>query len=123
MQPDDEHDLLYEKLVEALNELGLAYVHVVDHSAMGAPPVKPAIKEEIRRRFGGAYILSGGYDRQRAEEDLAAGKGDLVAFGRPFIANPRLVSKLKRAAELLEPKADLFYTPGEQGYIDYPAEG
>ena len=118
-----EHDLLYQQLVDALSELGLAFIHVVDHSAMGAPPVKDAVKDDIRRRFGGAYILSGGYDKARAEADLVAGKGDLVAFGRPFISNPRLVSKLQRGAELLAPNADLFYTPGEQGYTDYPLAG
>jgi len=122
MQPDDAHDQLYQRLADELSKLRLAYLHVVDHSAMGAPPVKDAIKDEIRRRFSGAYILSGGYDRDRAEADLAAGKGDLVAFGRPFISNPRLVSKLKRGAELVAPNADLFYSPGEQGYTDYPEE-
>ena len=123
MTPDEEHDALYAALADELNALGLAYIHVVDHSALGAPPVKDEVKAEIRSRFKGPYILSGGYDLTRAQGDLAAGKGDLVAFGRPFIANPRLVSRLRHGQDLRAPNPDLFYTPGEQGYTDYPLEG
>jgi N-ethylmaleimide reductase len=65
-------------------------------------------------------ILSGGYDRARAEADLAAGKGELVAFGRPFLANPDLVDKLATNAALTAPDFATFYTPGERGYTDYP---
>ena len=97
MAADAETDALYVRLVEELSRLGLVYVHVVDHSSMGAPPVSAELKGQIRKTFQGALVLSGGYDRDRAEADLAAGKGDLVAFGRPFIANPDLVAKLKPA--------------------------
>ena len=87
---------------------------------MGLPPVKPEIKQAIRARFKGALILSGGYDRERAQADLAAGRGDLVAFGRPFISNPDLVARLRAGLELSPPDPDTFYTPGEKGYTDYP---
>ena len=50
------------------------------------------MREAIRENFKGAYVLSGGYDRARAEADLAEGKGEFVAFGRPFISNPDLVA-------------------------------
>jgi N-ethylmaleimide reductase len=97
-------------------------MHVVDHSSMGAPEVKPEIKQALRDAFGGTFILSGGYDAARAEADLAAGKGDLVAFGRPFIANPRLPSKLKSGAELRAPDFATFYTAGAEGYTTYPLD-
>src|SRR6202035_3941838 len=100
MKPDDATDALYEHLATQLGEAGLLYVHVVDHSSMGAPPVKASLKRSIRERFRGAYILSGGYDRARAEHDVAEKRGDLVAFGKPFLANPRLVSKLRSGAPL-----------------------
>jgi N-ethylmaleimide reductase len=87
MAPDAETDALYLRLIEALNGIGLAYIHMVDHSSMGAPPVSEALKAKLRAAFKGRYILSGGYDAARAEADLDAEKGDLVAFGRPFIAN------------------------------------
>lgn len=119
MQPDEQMEALYRRLVEELNPLGLAYVHVVDHSAMGAPEVSPAVKAMIRETFRGRYILSGGYDAARANADLDAGRGDLVAFGRPFISNPDLVGKLESGAPLTDWDMDTFYTPGEKGYTDY----
>jgi N-ethylmaleimide reductase len=120
MVPDPEHDQLYYELAEDLDSLGLAYLHLVDHSSMGAPPVKGEIKRGIRSRFAGALVLSGGYDAVRAEHDLAEAHADLIAFGRPFIANPKLVSKLRAGDRLLQPDPATFYTPGEKGYIDYP---
>ncbi len=120
MSPDAQTDALYTRLAEEAGALGLAYIHVVDHSSMGAPEVGDAIKSRIRAAFKGLYILSGGYDAARAEADLAAGRGDLVAFGRPFIANPDLVRHIRLGLPLAAPDAATFYTPGEKGYIDYP---
>jgi N-ethylmaleimide reductase len=120
MTTDPEHEALYGALASELSGLGLAYVHIVDHSAMGAPPVTDAVKATLRANFAGTVILSGGYDRARAEADLAAGKGELVAFGRPFLANPDLVDKLATNAALTAPDFATFYTPGERGYTDYP---
>lgn len=118
-QPDAKMDALYLRLVEELNAIGLVYIHIVDHSSMGAPEVSPDLKQKIRANFKGKYILSGGYDAARANADLDAQKGDMVAFGRPFISNPDLVSKLQSGAELTPPDMDTFYTPGEKGYTDY----
>lgn len=119
MKADPETESLYELLAAELGKLGLLYIHVVDHSAMGAPEVKPGVKQKIRARFTGLYILSGGYDVGRAETDLAEKKGDLIAFGRPFISNPKLVSKLRDGAALAPADPSTFYTPGEKGYTDY----
>ncbi len=123
MGPDDEHDELYRKLADELSSLKLSYLHIVDHSSMGAPPVSDEVKAMLRKQFNGTLILSGGYERDRAERDLREDKGDLVAFGRPFISNPKLVSKMRRGGELLPPNSDLLYTPGDEGYIDYLVEG
>ncbi|MDC7703851.1 alkene reductase [Vogesella indigofera] len=117
--PDAEMDALYLRLIDELNALGLLYIHVVDHSAMGAPEVSPELKARLRAAFNGQYILSGGYDVARANADLNAQRGDLVAFGRPFISNPDLVTKLKSGQELVAPDFATFYTPGEKGYTDY----
>ncbi len=114
-----EADATYPRLIEALNVLGLLYIHVVDHSSMGAPEVSPALKANIRAAFKGKYILSGGYDLARATADLDAQRGDLVAFGRPFISNPDLVHKLRNGTALAQPNPSTFYTPGEKGYLDY----
>ncbi|MGB3547112.1 MAG: alkene reductase [Saprospiraceae bacterium] len=116
----DETEETFVKLAEKLSEIGLAYLHLVDHEAMGAPEVPTGIKRKIRAAFNGTLILSGGYDAERAEKDLEAGHGDLVAFGRPFIANPDLVKRMKDGLELAEPDQDTFYTPGKEGYTTYP---
>lgn len=113
----------YSRLASSLAALGLVYIHLVDHSAQGAPvPPKEtvdAIRTSFRENGGSTLILSGGYDRSRAEEDLNAGSGELVAFGRPFIANPDLPVRLLKAAPLAELKPELLYTPGPEGYTDY----
>lgn len=110
----------YTYLAKQLNTLGLLYVHLVDHSAMGAPPVPEAIKETFRTLFTRTLILSGGYDAKRAERDLSERKCDLIAVGRPFIANPDLVTRWKLGASVNAPDMGTFYTPGAKGYTDYP---
>ncbi len=119
MKPDAETEDLYARLAEELGELGLVYIHVVDHSSMGAPTVPASVKEKIRSHFGGAIVLSGGYDLDRAGADLTAKKGELVAFGRGFIANPDLVTRFREGRTLNAPDPSTFYTPGEKGYTDY----
>jgi N-ethylmaleimide reductase len=113
----------YAYLARELNARGLLYIHLVDHSPMGAPPVPDSIKAMFRSVFKGALILSGGYDAARAESDLAAGKCDLVAVGRPILANPDLVARWKAGAATNAPDFATFYTPGPKGYTDYPTLG
>jgi N-ethylmaleimide reductase len=117
--PEIESD--YGYLAQQLNAAGLVYVHLVDHSAMGAPAVPQSVKAMFRSVFKRALVLSGGYDAARAESDLAAGKCDLIAVGRPFLANPDLVDRWKTKASVNAPDASTFYVPGPNGYIDYPA--
>lgn len=116
---DAEMDAMYERLMVELNAIGLTYLHVVDHQAMGAPEVSKPLKATLRKTFKGAYIMSGGYDATRANEDLAASHGDLVAFGRHFISNPDLVQKLQSGTSLTAYDMNTFYTPGAKGYTDY----
>ena len=120
IQPFEGLPEQFTNLAKGLGELGLAYVHLVDHSSMGAPEVPWSLKSAMREAFAGPIILSGGYDRERAEADLRGGRGDLVAFGRPYLANPDLVTRLRRRLPLNDPQPDLFYTPGPEGYTDYP---
>jgi len=116
----DEIDETYSLLAEKLNSLNLTYIHIVDHSSMGAPEVSPTVKAAIRQNFKNTVILSGGYNAERAEKDICDGKGDLVAFGKYFISNPNLVEKLKNGSKLVEADKNTFYSPGEKGYLDYP---
>ncbi|MBL9108134.1 MAG: alkene reductase [Myxococcales bacterium] len=117
----DGVDAQYLALAKELSKLGIAYLHFVDHSSMGAPPVPAELKRGVREAFAGAFVLSGGYDAARAEADLVEKRGDLVAFGRPFLANPDLVARFAKGAPLNDVDMATFYTPGPKGYTDYPA--
>ena len=119
MSSDDTTEDQYTKLAASLKKVGIVYIHIVDHSSMGSPAVPQSVKDGIRNAFGGNIILSGGYDAERAEADLEAGKGELVAFGRPFISNPDLIEKIQSGEELVTPDSTTFYTTGEKGYTDY----
>jgi len=110
----------FNYLSKALDQLGILYIHLVNHESFGANPLPEDIRANIRNNFNGILILSGGYGHENAQADLDADKGDLVAFSRPFISNPDLVKRFKEDAELADPDFNTFYTPGEEGYIDYP---
>jgi N-ethylmaleimide reductase len=118
LYPELEADYTY--LARQLDATGLVYVHLVDHSSMGAPVVPDSIKATIRRVFTRTLILSGGYDAARAESDLAAGRCDLIAVGKLMLANPDLPRRWRSGAALNAPDFSTFYTPGPKGYTDYP---
>jgi N-ethylmaleimide reductase len=113
-------DAQYLALTRELSQLGILYVHLLDHSPLGAPPVPAELKRGLRAAFKGVFILAGGFDRGRAERALEAGEADLIAFARPFIANPDLVTRLQADAALNPLDMATFYTPGPKGYTDYP---
>jgi N-ethylmaleimide reductase len=116
-----EIDATYDYLSKQLNSIGIAHIHLVDHSAMGAPVVPIEIKQLIRTNFKNTIILCGGYDKEKAETDIQSGLADLVAFGRSFINNPDLVDRMANDWPLSQDlKMDLFYTADEKGYTDYP---
>jgi len=114
----------YTYLAEQLNSRGIVYIHLVDHSSMGAPEVPFKIKETIHKKFRNTMILTGGYNQQSAEKDLESGFTDLVGFGRQFINNPDLAERFKNDWSLSTVlDSDAFYSPGEKGYTDYPEYG
>jgi len=118
--PFDEQTETFNYLAKEMDDLGILYVHLVNHGPMGAPALPIEIRDYFRAHFSGILILSGGYDKESAEADINSYLGDLVAFGRPFIANPDLVERMKNDQKLSDPNFDTFYTPGAEGYIDYP---
>ena len=111
---DSNPQALFGYLLGELNSFGLAYVHVIE------APVTGLDYGALRRAFNGAYIANGGYTRESAIEALGEGRADLVAFGRPFIANPDLVERFRLNAPLNEPDRTTFYGGGAEGYTDYP---
>jgi N-ethylmaleimide reductase len=107
-------------LARDLGALKLAYLHLVDHSSLGAPAVPAEFKAQLRAAFGGTFVASGGLNRDSAEKVLKEGRGDLVAFGRAWLANPDLMERMRSGLPLTAPDPATFYTPGAKGYTDYP---
>jgi 2,4-dienoyl-CoA reductase-like NADH-dependent reductase (Old Yellow Enzyme family) len=80
-----------------------------------------SLRAHLKREFGGVYIANEKLTKESAEALISSGEADAVAFGKWFIANPDLPKRLKLGAPLNEPKAEFFYHPSPEGYIDYPA--
>jgi N-ethylmaleimide reductase len=118
--PFEGQEETFDYLSKELEKLDVVYIHLVNHGSMGAPALPDDIRTNIRNNYNGILLLSGGYDAQSANKALEDNKGNLVAFGRKFIANPDLVTRFKKDASLNEPNQDTFYTPGKEGYTDYP---
>jgi 2,4-dienoyl-CoA reductase-like NADH-dependent reductase (Old Yellow Enzyme family) len=74
----------------------------------------------LKQAFGGVYIANEKFTKATAEQVLAAGEADAVAFGQQFIANPDLPRRFALAAPLNPPDPTTFYSPGSHGYTDYP---
>jgi len=119
---DSNPQALYGYVVEQLAPFGLAYLHVIEGETGGtrSPEGKSFDYEVLHRAFPGAWLLNNGYSRQLAIETVAAGKADLIAFGRPFISTPDLVRRLQDDLPLNELRADKLYGGGAEGYTDYP---
>lgn len=103
------------------SEFGLGYLHLVEGETGGSRAL-PAGGDigKLRKLFNGAYLANNGYDREMAIRAVNAGEADLIAFGRPFIANPDLVARFARNAPLNTPDQATFYGGGTHGYTDYP---
>lgn len=98
-------------------ELGkrkLAFLCAREHTGEGR------IGPQLKKEFGGMYIANEQFTQASAEQVLAAGEADAVAFGKLFIANPDLPERFRQAAPLNEPQPDTFYAQGSKGYVDYP---
>lgn len=114
-------DVMYDYLAEELNKLGLAYIHVNDQSAGSKPDVNELIKKSIRQKYKGTIITAGGYTLSSAEENISTGLSDLVAFGRPFLNNPDLVSRFSKNLPLnIRLDSSTLYSSEAKGYTDYP---
>ena len=119
---DADPHATYTVVGSALSTRDLAYIHLADTGVM-APGVEPAIDELLAvmdASYDGTIILNGAYDGVRARADIAAGRADAVAFGRPFISNPDLVARLASNAPLTPADPRTFYGGGAPGYTDYP---
>ena len=115
----------HRALLDALPTADMAYVHVMLPDAF-SPQLNnagdpQAVLPSLRPHVKGALIAAGNLTAARATAMLDSGLIQLAVFGRPFIANPDLVERLKTGAPLAAPREDLLYTAGAEGYSDYPA--
>lgn len=105
-------------LAQRLNALDLAYLHVMRGDFFGQQ--QGDLLTPIRAAYKGVLIANMGYTAAEATQAIAEGKVDAVAFGSSFLANPDLPARIKAGAPLNQPNPATFYTPGPEGYTDYP---
>jgi N-ethylmaleimide reductase len=119
---DSKPQALFTHVAESLSRFGLAYLHVVEGATGGPREMQGGFdSQELRRAFKGLYMANNGYDLALAQHTLREGRADLIAFGRPFIANPDLVERLRTGAKLTNVDPKTLYGGDGHGYIDYPA--
>jgi N-ethylmaleimide reductase len=116
---DSDPQSLFNRVAAVLSGRGLAYLHVIEGDTSGAP-VPPFDYFAIKRLFGGIFMANNGFDRGRANEAIAQGRAELVAFGKPFISNPDLATRLYLDVPLCPLNRETLYGGTEQGYTDYP---
>ena len=122
---DSDPVALFTAAARMLESRGIAFLELREQRAEGTfgksdvPAVSPHAREVFRRPL----ILNGEYTRAEALDAVASGRADGIAFGRPFISNPDLVERLKSDLPLAEWEVRTWYSPGPQGYVDYPRYG
>ncbi len=117
--PKTEETFLY--LAEELSRRGAVYLHIVRGSQLDAEPVVPEeFFTKIRRAFHRTIIVTGGLDKQSAQQLLRKDMADLFGFGTLFISNPDLPERLRNDWPLAAGDQNTFYGGGAKGYIDYP---
>ena len=106
-----------------LDKLNIAYIHLSEADWDDAPQVPEAFRHELRDAFGGAIIVAGGYDAERANRIIGQELADLVAFGRPFIGNPDFPARIAKNLPLAGFDGSTLFGGGKAGYLDYPPAG
>lgn len=124
---DDTPEATFGYIAARLNDWPLAYLHLVEPAMVGnvrdeaIDPRWAPMMAEMRATYNGILMLAGGFDSASAECALASGRADIIAFGRPFIANPDLPKRIERGATLNVPDPATFFGGNQKGYIDYPS--
>ena len=119
---DSQPQALFERAVERLDAIGpLAFIHVIEGTTGGPRDTIAFDYKALRAKFGGAWIANNGYTKDTADAAIASGYADVIAFGRPFVANPDLAERLRLGVALSELDPDTLYGGGSHGYTDYPS--
>jgi 2,4-dienoyl-CoA reductase-like NADH-dependent reductase (Old Yellow Enzyme family) len=118
----DAHDMgdsdlkaTFTYVARAMRERGLAFLMARERQA------QDSIGALLKAEFGGVYIVNEGFDLESAQAAVASGEADAVGFGKLFISNPDLPARFKAGAALNPWTVETFYSPGPEGYVDYPA--
>jgi N-ethylmaleimide reductase len=124
---DSDPEATFGYIAETLSDFHIAYLHIVNPAVAALEKHQPPDPRAqrmialIRQKYRGTLIVAGGFDRDSAEEWLEDGKGDLIAFGRKFIANPDLPERFRSHKPLNADDASTYYGGGAKGYTDYPS--
>ncbi len=119
---DSNPEAVFVPAAAHLQSLGIAFLELRESSPTDtfAQTDVPKLSPKIRQVFTNPLILNQDYDAAKAQADLDSGVADAISFGRPFLANPDLVERLRIGAPLNTPDKRTFYTTGPEGYTDYP---
>lgn len=117
---EDPHTT-YIEAIKVLEEAGIAYVSIAEADWDNAPELPDDFRRDVRETFSGRIIYAGRYTAERGVRTVTAGLGDLIAFGRPFIANPDLPKRIANGWPLNEVDPATMYGGTAVGYSDYPA--
>ena len=122
MTMDEDTIPTFEYVIKKLNDYNLAYIHLSEPftDVSDIPYAVTEIAKHFRPLYNGTLMINGGFDQDSGNEVIASGNADLVAYGKPYISNPDLVERFEHGIELAEWDKDTFYTPGKEGYTDYP---
>jgi N-ethylmaleimide reductase len=112
---------VFNAVVDDLKTRNLAYVHVIEGATGGPRDIIPFDYDALRKRYGATWMVNNGYSAAMAEQAVASGHADLVAFGRAFIANPDLVTRLREGYPLAQVNPATLYGGGAEGYTNYRA--
>ncbi len=116
---DSDPEALVAYVAAQLSERGISFLELRHDNH--AKPEELALAAVARRHFKGVLMRNGGYDGASGAADVASGTADAIVYGKPFISNPDLVARLRQGAPLAEVNFATLYTPGAEGYTDYPA--
>ena len=121
---DSDPKSLFTYVAKQLNRFGLAYLHIIEPRVKGNVVVAerqgPIAAEYLRSIFTGKIVAAGGFEPDTAEAVVAKGDADLVAFGRYFVSNPDLPTRIRQRLPLSDYDRNTFYTFDARGYTDYP---
>jgi N-ethylmaleimide reductase len=116
---EDPH-LTYIEAIKVLEQAGIAYLSIAEADWDNAPDLPEAFRREVRQTFSGRILYAGRYTAERGARLVEAGLADLIAFGRPYIANPDLPQRISNGWPLNPVNPSNMYGGTDAGYTDYP---